>query len=58
MPSVTPLLLSMHILLRIDRVIKRRTTFPIAQITLNISDNPIEKKKKLISAILIIFTLF
>jgi len=49
MPSDTPLLLSIHIRLRIDRVTKRRTKFAKAQITLNISDNPVEKKKLIIS---------
>lgn len=46
MPSVAPLLLSIHIRLRTDSVTKRRTTFANAQITLNISDNPVWYKKK------------
>jgi len=41
MPSVAPLLLSIHIRLRTDSVTKRKTTFANAQITLNISDNPV-----------------
>jgi hypothetical protein len=45
MPSVAPLLLSIHIRLRTDNVTKRRTKFAKAQITLNISDNPVSKKK-------------
>lgn len=45
MPSETPLLLSIHIRLRIDSVTKRKTKFAMAQITLNISDNPVTKKE-------------
>jgi len=41
MPSVAPLLVSIHNWLSIDSVTKRRTKFPIAQITLNISENPV-----------------
>lgn len=44
MPSEAPLLLSIHIRLRIDSVTKRRTKFAMAHITLNISENPWKKK--------------
>lgn len=48
MPSLAPLLLSIHIRLRIDRVTNRKTKFAIAQMTLNISVNPIIKMRLVI----------
>lgn len=45
MPSVTPLLLSIHIRLKIDSVTKRKIKFPMTQRTLNASEKPIYNNK-------------
>lgn len=47
MPSEIPLLLSIHIRLRIDSVTKRKIKFPITQRTLNASEKPVKNKKSL-----------
>lgn len=46
MPSVAPLLLSIHIRLRTDNATKRILKFPMPQKTLIISKNPKKQIKK------------
>lgn len=54
MPSEAPLLLSIHIRLRIDSVTKRKIKFPITQRTLNASEKPVCTTKKYILVSIII----